>query len=157
MSDLQCPARLLVVRHAEAGDDAGPVALADEQAKARIVRVWTSPAPAALMTAEVVADRLGTGIEVREDLREVAAGGEDVTEVATRVAAVLGEAADLHRGEAVLVVSHGAAISATLALLVHDLGRGSGPIESCGGVELEGDADGWVVRGWVERPGAGGR
>lgn len=72
-------------------------------------------------------------------------GGETVAGVAARVAGVLDEVRDAHRGEGVLVVSHGGAIMATVPSLLgtprataYDLVLPGG-----GHVALEGDADGW--------------
>ena len=45
-------------------------------------------------------------------------GGERIEDIVRRVTGVLTEVADHHRGESVLVVSHGGAIRATLARLV---------------------------------------
>ncbi len=66
-------------------------------------------------------------------------------EIAARVRRVLDDLADRHRGEAVLVVSHGGAIVATLAVLAFAPGR-STHVPNGAYVELEGDADGWRVR-----------
>ncbi len=63
-------------------------------------------------------------------------------EIAARVRAVLDDLADQHRGEAVLVVSHGGAIVATQAVLAFGPGR-TWDLQNCAYVELEGDADGW--------------
>ncbi len=59
--------------------------------------------------------------------------------------AVLDEAADQHPGEAVLVVSHGGAILATVPQLVGlPRIRGLGiTLANCGVLEVEKDADGW--------------
>lgn len=72
-------------------------------------------------------------------------GGERIVDVVGRVQGVLQEAADAHPGEAVLVVSHGGAILATLPQLVGlPRSRGLGvTLPNCGAIEVEADADGW--------------
>ena len=72
-------------------------------------------------------------------------GGERITDFVRRVGAVFEEAADAHPGEAVLVVSHGGAILATVPQLVGlPRARGLGvTLANCGVIELEKDADGW--------------
>jgi broad specificity phosphatase PhoE len=55
---------------------------------------------------------------------------------------VLDDLADRHRGEAVLVVSHGGAIVATMAVLAYAPGR-SPHVANGATYELEGDSDGW--------------
>lgn len=77
-------------------------------------------------------------------------GGESVTGIVERVHAVLGEIADAHPGEAVLVVSHGGAILASVPELV---GRARSTalelvLANTGIVELEADADGWRLVRW---------
>lgn len=72
-------------------------------------------------------------------------GGEGVAGIAARVAGVLDEVRDAHRGEGVLVVSHGGAIMTTVPVLLaaprataYDLVLPGG-----GHVALEGDDAGW--------------
>ncbi|PUA80323.1 histidine phosphatase family protein [Nocardioides currus] len=82
-------------------------------------------------------------------------GGETGSEVVARVEAVLEEVRDRFRGESVLVVSHGGAICTAVPNLArnvdrrHPVGRS---LPNTGVVELDGDADGWVVRRWVGEP-----
>ena len=78
------------------------------------------------------------------------AGGERVGAIVDRVQSVLEEAADAHPGEAVLVVSHGGAILATVPQLVGlPRTRGLGvTLANCGLIELENDADGWRLVRW---------
>jgi probable phosphoglycerate mutase len=78
------------------------------------------------------------------------AGGERVGAIVSRVQSALDEAADAHPGEAVLVVSHGGAILATVPQLVGlPRGRGLGKVlPNCGVVELEKDAEGWRLVAW---------
>ena len=83
-------------------------------------------------------------------------GGESGAEVAERVRVVLADLADLHRGETVLVVSHGGAILASLAVLARR--RGTSRIENCSYAALERDADGWRLAADLTSiaPGVGG-
>ncbi len=72
-------------------------------------------------------------------------GGEGIAAIAARVVGVLDEVRDAHRGEGVLVVSHGGAIMVAVPELLrtprataHDLHLPGG-----GHVALEGDDSGW--------------
>ena len=72
-------------------------------------------------------------------------GGEAVAGIAARVSGVLDEVRDAHRGEGVLVVSHGGAIMVTVPVLLdrpretgHDLALPGGAH-----LALEGDDEGW--------------
>ena len=119
-----------------------------------------------------VAAVLGVAVTVREGLVEVALGeavgtpvadgafdevmeawvggdvaaalprSESALEIAARAQAVLDDLADRHRGETVLVVSHAAAIVATLAVLAFRPGRSS-HLANGEHVVLERDVDGW--------------
>lgn len=159
--------------------------LADALAPERIARVWTSDQSRAVQTGEIVAAALGVDVVVREGLRELGVGhaagttgdpdpfaatfsawlggdlsaripgAESGVEVVDRVAAVLSEIADAHRGESVLVVSHGGAIRTALPVLARNLDPSRSrdlPLPECGVVAVEGDADGWVARSWGGEP-----
>lgn len=156
--------------------------LGERLAGARVARVWSSPMARAVQTAEIAAASLGVDVVVREGLREfgvgdaagtagdpdpfaetfaswlagdVAAripGGESGEEVLARYRAVLEEVADAHRGESVLVVSHGGVMCMALPSLVANLRSAHAlatPLDNCAVVEVEGDADGWVARSWA--------
>lgn len=156
-------------------------ALGSSLVERRIARVWSSPLARAVQTAEIAAAALGCDVTVREGLRELSVGAyvgrpgepdplrptfdrwlagdltaridgaESGAEIVDRFRAVLDEVADLHRGEAVLVISHGGAIGTAVPVLADNLAssfpRGR-PMPNCGVVELEADADGWVARSW---------
>jgi probable phosphoglycerate mutase len=159
--------------------------LADSLAGERIARVWTSDMSRAVQTGEIVAARLGVDVVVREGLRELGvgdhagstgdpdpfaetfaswlagdldariAGAETGREVVDRFAAVLSEAADAHRGESVLVISHGGAICTAVPALARnlDIAHAHGrPLPNCAAIALEADADGWVARSWNGKP-----
>lgn len=148
----------------------------------RIARVWTSDMARAVQTGEIAAAALGVDVVVRAGLREFGVGdaagttgdpdpfadtfaawlggdlaaripgGESGVEVVARYGAVLEEVADAHRGEGVLVVSHGGVMCLALAVLAHNLDPGHSrnlPMPNGGVVALEGDADGWVARSWA--------
>ena len=140
----------------------------------RIAYVYCSTISRAVQTAELAAGVLGVGVTVREGLVELALGeaygepagtgifvremqawvagdvdarapgSESAVEIAARVRAVLDDIADQHRGEAVLVVTHGGAIVATQAVLGPPAGL-SWDVANTAYVELEGDASGWRI------------
>ena len=146
----------------------------------RIASVWCSDMTRAVQTAEIAAGALGgLPVTVRRGLREFEVGslaGQPLTEldavfatwvggdlsggcpgaetgeqVLTRMRFELESATDEHRGETVLVISHGGVISVTLPRLCANvsadfaLGR---PISNGGAAEVAVDADGWVLRSW---------
>ncbi len=156
--------------------------LAETMAGERIARVWTSDMARAVQTGEIVAGLLGVDVVVRTGLREFGVGdaagtdgvpdpfaatfaawlagdltaripgAESGEEVVERYGAVLEEIADQHRGESVLVVSHGGVMSMALSALAHNLALSHSrdlPMPNCGVVALEADADGWVARSWA--------
>lgn len=159
--------------------------LAESMAGERVARVWTSDMARAVQTGEIVAARLGVDVMVRTGLREfgvgdaagttgdpdpfaetVAAwldgdltaripGGESGVDVVARYEAVLHEIADSHRGESVLVVSHGGVMCMALSALSRNLTLSHSrdlPMPNCGVVAVEADADGWVARSWAGQP-----
>ena len=76
--------------------------------------------------------------------------GESGAEVVARHQAQFEEIADLHRGETVLVVGHQTALGIvvpTLAGLTAAWARDN-ELANTESIELENDADGWVLRRW---------
>jgi probable phosphoglycerate mutase len=168
---------VFVARHAEAAyesellSDAGGwlTTLGREQARLlaepmaageRIARVWTSDMAPAVQTGEIAAGVLGVDVVVRTGLREFGVGdldaripgGESGHEVVERYRVVLDEIADAHRGESVLVVSHGGVMCLALSALARNLTVSHSrdlPMPNCGVVALDGDDDGWVARSWA--------
>lgn len=76
--------------------------------------------------------------------------GERIADLVARVAGAVEEAADQHRGEAILVISHGGAILGAVPALVglpaaavRDV-----TLRNCGVLELAVDADGWRLVRW---------
>lgn len=90
MSQLQCPATLVVARHADAdyvedyfSDEGGWLtregrdqarALAAALRSRRIAHVWCSDVARCVQTAEIVAASLGVGVTTRKSLREIGVG-----------------------------------------------------------------------------------
>ncbi len=159
--------------------------LAESMAGERIARVWTSDMARAVQTGEIVAARLGVDVIVRTGLREFGVGhaagttgdpdpfaetfaawldgdltaripgAESGSDVVGRYEAVLDEIADTHRGEAVLVISHGGVMCMALSALARNLALNHSrdlPLPHCGVVAVEADADGWLARSWAGRP-----
>lgn len=89
------------------------------------------------------------------DLRARIPGAESGADVVARYGAVLDEIADSHRGESVLVISHGGVMCMALSALALNLTLGHSrdlPMPHCGVVALDADADGWVARSWAGSP-----
>lgn len=179
MSDLQCAARLLIARHGEAeyesplrSDAGGSLSLTGRKqaeglaaslANARVSAIYCSGLVRAVQTAEIVAARLGVVVRVRDQLRERdaddhdarLADGESADEIRQRMAEELEAIVDLHRGETVLVISHGGAIRVAVPHLAANLADNFGTVhevDNCAVVEMDADADAWVVRSWAGEP-----
>ena len=82
-------------------------------------------------------------------------GGESGAEVVARHREQFEEIADLHRGETVLVVGHQCALGIVVPALAQNLtpawARGN-DLANTESVELENDADGWMLRRWGSLP-----
>jgi len=197
MSDLQCPATVVVARHAKAAfveswfsDEGGSLTpagrrqaagLAETLVGRRVAAVYTSDVSRAVQTAEIVAARLGVAVTACKSLREVDIGslhgqdfdvdrleavcrqwyagaldaafegGESGADVIERHRRQLDEIADLHRGETVLVVGHQTALGIVVPTLARDVDPAwarENELSNTECVELERDADGWVLRRW---------
>ena len=198
MSDLQCPATLLVARHGDAeyalagvlSDDGGRMTvrgreqvrhLAGQIRARRIAAVYSSRMAPAVESAELAASELGLQHVVVEGLQEFSVGdlaevsspdeqtqkvfeawllgdldaacpgAEDGHLVVSRFTKALGEIADLHRGETVLVFSHGGAMGLVLPRVSVN-GRNNlataRPLPNCVPAEVEIDGDGWRLISW---------
>ncbi len=153
MSDLYCPATLVCACPAEDRDQAQ--ALADALRGRRIAAVYSSDTSPAVRTAEIVAASLEVATTACPSLRRAAVGSEVAPEsdadVFERHRSQLEEIADLHRGETVLVLGDRTALSLVLPGLASNLtprwaeDHALGDAET---VELDGDADGWLLRRW---------
>jgi alpha-ribazole phosphatase len=137
--------RLVLCRHADAGDARQSAALADALARADVAAVYTSPLARALETARVVAAQHGLSPVVHDDLREFELGdleglqfddypaelqqrlldtpgsvefpgGESYERLRERVTHAVADIVARHGGEQVVAVSHAGAIRAALAL-----------------------------------------
>ncbi|MFZ2013408.1 MAG: histidine phosphatase family protein [Nocardioides sp.] len=191
MSDLHCPARLIVARHGETEYESPEMNatggslttlgrsqardLGERMRSERIASVACSELSRAVQTAEIAAGVLGLPVRVRERLQEFPAGdflgrpydhgffnplvtgwlagdldagvpgGETGRQTAERVLGVLDDLADQHRGETVLVVTHGGVITTLWGLIA----PGSAAAPRADGVAntatyvFERDADGW--------------
>ena len=162
-------------------------ALAERLAERRIAHVWCSDAARAVQTAEIAAARLGVGVTTRKALREIDVGdlagrpfsaealcavtdhwfsgdldrrfpgGESGAEVVARYSAALAEAADLHRGETVLVIAHEIAACIALPALARNVSvtfADRHRLDNGESAELVVDSDDWTLAGWggtVER------
>ena len=198
MTDLQCAATLLVVRHGDAEDD-GPdlvsdadlplSALGQQQSRdlgtrlagERVAAVYTSTLQRAVATGAEIANVLGVGARAVEGLEEFSVGGfagqpggddgvtqvfarwldgdlgaacpgaESGVDVLARYREALSGIADLHRGETVVVVSHGGVMSLCLPLLCgnvpDDLSRARW-IPNCGMATVLVDSDDWALHDW---------
>jgi broad specificity phosphatase PhoE len=148
MSDVHCPARIIVARHGEAeyetaepGSSGGSLTLLGrEQARElgerlrgeRIAAVVCSELSRAVQTAEIAAGVLGLPVRVWEGLED-------------DPLAVLDDIADQFRGETVLVVSHAGVILALWGAIAPGsaLGPADDEVSNCSSYAFENDADGW--------------
>jgi len=201
MSDLQCPATLLISRHGDAGyavdsvlsDDGGALTdkgrdqvrhLVEQVRSRRVAAVYSSQMGRAVESADLAASELGlhalavdglqefsvgdlAGVSFHDDraqqvfdawlhgdLAAACPGAEDGHTVVKRFRGALDEIADRHRGETVLVFTHGGAMSLAIPRLSVNLRNGLAAqrfLPSCVVAEIEVDADGWRVVTW---PGA---
>jgi 2,3-bisphosphoglycerate-dependent phosphoglycerate mutase len=87
------------------------------------------------------------------DLAASCPGGETGAQLVTRVRGALEALADRFRGEAVVVVSHGGAMTLALPLICGQSARelAARPLANTAVVELEGDADGWRLLRWPDQ------
>jgi 2,3-bisphosphoglycerate-dependent phosphoglycerate mutase len=198
MSDLFCPATLLVARHADAeyghphflSDEGGWLtdkgkaqvqALAESLRDRRVARVFTSTMQRAVESGAVAAQALGVSAVELDGLQEFSVGalagrdfddpelesvyqawrhgdlgrfipgGERGEDVLTRFRDALQEIADLHRGETVLVFTHGGVMSFVLPRIATPMRNDLVTREflpNCDPAELEVDADGFRVLSW---------
>lgn len=143
VSSLQCPATLLL---AACPEDAGVRDLARRLEGRRVASVWSGTQPEAQRTAEVLAARLGCAVSTPRSELDASGTDEPPDAAAERMRDVLQEAADLHRGEVVLLLTAGGLIAATVPRLARTPPHP--PSVPTGGlVELEVDEE-WWCRAW---------
>jgi len=155
--------------------------LAESLRGRRIALVYTSGMARARQTADIVADVLGVPVRVSDGLQELSVGdyagepdwgalrpvldawaagdldvavpgGETGRQLIDRFTRELDAIADLHRGETVLLVSHGGVMSLALRHLAANLRRDRAPdavLSNTSTIELRADADGWVCVSWA--------
>ncbi|MGA8979487.1 MAG: histidine phosphatase family protein [Pedococcus sp.] len=202
MSDLHCPATLLVARHGDAQDDRPSVLsddggrlsplgrhqvreLAAELAPRNIARVWSSRLARAAESATIAAQALGVDAVEVDGLQELSVGtlagrdpddpelasvfrawadgdlercipgGESGEGVVRRYREGLLTIADQHRGETVLVFSHGGVMSFVLPRLAATVRRDLAEqrfLTPCAVSEVAVDGDGFRVLTWPGTP-----
>ncbi len=169
MGDLHCPATLLVARPGEAenggtsalADDAGPLsqrgveqvqALAASLAPRRVAHVYTSTMTRAAESGALAGAALSVGVSEVHGLQELSTGGEAAADAVHRYREALQAIADLHRGETVLVFSHGGVMTLVLPRISgnvrDDLARRTS-LPDCAVAEVAVDADGFVLLAWT--------
>lgn len=195
MTDLQCPARIILARHGDAAfPDGGGTrqltpkgiaqseALAERVLEMRVAALWASTMERAQQTASVISGRLGLPVVPDDRLRELINDerwtpplcdkdepgdvyaawldgdldgtifGETGHDVVGRLRSVVEEVADRHRGEAVLLISHGGIIELGLTHLTRNVTAAfvdAHPLDNGETVELEVDSSGWVCTQWA--------
>lgn len=172
MSDLFCPATLILARHGEAeyerdlrlepvkpfARNQGGSLTATGRRQARelaellhsrgLSHIYSSTLARAVQTAEIAAAALHLDVTTRLGLQESRLD-ETLTDTAHRLADVIEEISDLHRGETVLLIAHQHIIQRGLA----QIGGVCGPIDEWNGyytstIEIQVDADGIVCTAW---------
>jgi broad specificity phosphatase PhoE len=155
--------------------------LVEKVGERRVAAVYSSRMRPAVESAELAASELGLAAVVVDGLQELSAGGlaavslkdrraphvldallragpdigrpaaQDAHLVVKGFAQAVGEIADMHRGETVLVFTHGAAMSLAVRTLLANVGDDLGGQRfpaSCALAEVEVDADGWRLTAW---------
>ena len=122
----------------------------------RVAAAYSSRIGTAVESAELAASELGLASVVVDGLQDFSAGDLEAASLhdERRFAVAIGEIADVHRGETVLVFSHGGAMSPAIPRLSVNVGNnlaGQGFLPNCAVAEVEVDADGWRLVSW---PGA---
>lgn len=148
----------------------------------RIAAIWCSDQARAVQTAEIAASVVGCTVRVRAGLAEFGLGeyvgqpyvdgmfgdlftrwtsgdldtgprgAETGRQIIDRMTVELESIADQHRGESVLVVSHGGVMSLALPYLAGNADNAMAvglDLANCATCELAADSDGWVMRSWA--------
>jgi 2,3-bisphosphoglycerate-dependent phosphoglycerate mutase len=198
VSDLQCPATVLIARHGDAeypvlgvlSDDGGRLTdkgraqsadLGEQLRGRRLAAVYTSTMRRAVSTGEIVAATLSlsnrpvagvqefavgelAGTPYRSprvqqifeawldgDLAVGCPGAETGLDVVRRFEAAIAELSDQHRGETIVVISHGGVMSLAVPRLAtnvpDDLAR-QRYLPNCAVAEVSVDSDGWQLHSW---------
>ena len=204
MSDLHCPATLLVARHGDAGyphakvlsDDGGWLTdkgkhqvreLAESLRPRNVAGIWTSRLQRAVESGAIAAQVLGVESRAVDGLEEFSVGalagrdhddpelmgvfeawkaghlgtfipgGESGEQVLDRYRRALGEISDQHRGETVLVFTHGGVMSFCLPRMGRNVRSDLAAqmfLPNCAVAEISIDADDVTVVSW---PGSANR
>jgi probable phosphoglycerate mutase len=177
MSDLQCPATVLIARNGEAKSQAGGARSVDgvltdkgrrqvhqlvqQVGGRRVAAVYSNHMEPAIESAELAASELGLRPVALDGLQELslsdleagAPAAHDGHRVVRRFAEAITGIADAHRGESVLVFTHTNAMSLAipwLCLNVRNDLEGQWFLPHCAVAEVEIDADGWRLVSWPE-------
>ena len=138
MSDLHCPATLLLAPYVEGAEPSaeGSRRLVERAAVDNVSRIYAGTRSEVAQTIGAVETRVPATSEQRPEL-----DGNDVADALSAIA-------DLHRGETVLVLLPVAIIECTLDLLVGRRARLRRQASMHYGsvVEVAVDADGWLLR-----------
>jgi 2,3-bisphosphoglycerate-dependent phosphoglycerate mutase len=170
MSDLQCPATMLIAHHGEvtnAGDGVASAggtltdqgrrqvhALVEQVRGRRVAAVYSSRMGPAFDSAQVAASELGLSPVVAAGLPErTAVGAQDDQRAVTGFTEAIGEIADTHRGETVLVFTEGSVMSLVIPVVCVNVGNDPAAQRipaHCAVAEVEVDADGWRLVSWLD-------
>lgn len=139
MSDLHCPATLLLAPYDAIGEptEEGTRRLLERAADERVSRVYGGTRAEAVQTTRLMSSG---GVAAPAEQRPELDGGD--------VSGELQAIADLHRGETVLVVLACSTLEAALDALVGRRARlrADASMQYGSVVEVAGDADGWSLR-----------
>lgn len=124
MSDLQCPANVVLVPHSMLGGDANIPAPLDVHYFGVFVAASIAADAADLAHANALAQRCGCRLEVMSDAVDSAS-----------LARAVDDLADLHRGETIVVVAHH-------DMILHLIGR---TLDAENPIEVAIDDTGWAV------------
>lgn len=147
MSDLQCPATLLLTPSDGVARDVA-AALAERLAERAVRRVWRAPDEQAQQLARTLSDALDVEAEVLDELHSQAPAETDRA-LLDRFDSALQQISDLHRGETVLVVVHGDVLRRGVETLARRA-PGVRPQHVHPGtvVEVDVDSDGLLCTAW---------
>ncbi|KRF17903.1 hypothetical protein ASG90_06130 [Nocardioides sp. Soil797] len=152
--------------------------LAEKLRERKIAHVHTSTLARAVQTGEIAAARLGVAVSTHSALAEFSCGeyaglpraddpfaevylrwldgeldartpgAETGSEGIDRLRSGLSDIADQHRGEAVLVISHGGLMRLGVPALARMSGVEPTQLANCDAIEIDIDGDDWVCRSW---------
>ena len=138
---------MLVSRH---GDADQVRVLVEQLVSRRVAAVYSSRMERAVESADLAASELGVRSAAVDGLQEFAAG-ELAGAVVTRFTKAIEDIADTHRGETVLVLTHGGAMSLAIPRVSVNAGNDVAAqrfLPNCAVAEVEVDADGWRLVSW---------